>query len=215
MKLAQLFEDAAEHVFQLRLACKQLQKLGYNPTYVNDWTRVVTRDYINVPSFHGTDMSVSIKYHEDDFQDKPWQVLWYNRGILQLSEKFADFQGVLDDIEPIGPLREGVGEQVMLFADYLDTTLFKGNKDVKSVQMYEKVAAMLFKDGWKWNGDPAPEHFDEDPLPRFEKGDLHIVPYSNRDIAFYKGFKCAKCALTSIARSDISFVNGIFDSGLN
>lgn len=177
MKLAQLFEDAAEHVFQLRLACKQLQKLGYNPTYVNDWTRVVTKDFISVASQPGSDMSVSIRYNEDDFQDKPWQVMWYNRGVLQLSDKFADFEEVVDDIAPIGPLKEGVGADALAFSDYINTKVVK---EVKAVRMFEKVAVMLFKDGYKWNGDPAPEHFDEDPNPRFEKGDLQIEPYGRK-----------------------------------
>jgi hypothetical protein len=169
MKVAQLFEDAAEHVFQLRLACKQLQKLGYNPSYVNDWTRVVTKDYISVPSVHGTDMSVNIKYHEDDFQDKPWQVLWYNRGILQLSEKFADFQGVIDDIEPIGPLKEGVGQQVMLFTDYLEHK-FPGSKAGRVA--LEKFGSYLFKQGYTYSEGPSNGDFTKGSVV---KGKLRVV----------------------------------------
>jgi hypothetical protein len=103
MKVNQLIEPDTEKSFQLKLAIRQLKKMGYEHAFINMTSpgNGIPVDVV-VPSL-GTGhspMSVTIRFIDDEH---PWQVSWYKQGAHQHNVWFSDFADVLDEIKSLKP----------------------------------------------------------------------------------------------------------------
>ena len=106
-------------------------------------------------------------------------------------------------------IKEGLGADVLAFNDYLDS---KMNKEVADTRKYQRIAALLFKNGYVWI--PA----TKDEPPHFKNGENNVTmsghKYS-RGVTFWTDWKESgtihkRWALDAVDKWDIDKVNKTF-----
>jgi hypothetical protein len=166
-------------------------------------------------SFHDGENIINWSYHGNPPQYRVIMRPYAGNGGAYTLGYFRDHDIIdtLNKHNDAAPIREGLGSDVLAFTEYLDSRM---RKEVADTRKYQRVANLLFKNGYEWV-QVMPDEPDEEP--HFKKGENRISmtghKYS-RGITFWTedGRVHKHWALKSVDKFGMKEIDRIFSGEL-